>query len=143
MPGLRLCLSPLLLGVVAGCSSYSSTSPSNQNAPPPMPNAASDIGIVLGAQTKTTTAFSPNPKSISLGGAASVTIRWINEDITGSDYQTGTATAHQIMSDNSAFATSPVLGGNGTYSITLSAPGTYTYHCAIHPNMVGEIDVTP
>jgi plastocyanin len=36
-----------------------------------------------------------------------------------------------------------VLGGNGTYSISLTAPGTYTYHCAIHPNMVGEIDITP
>lgn len=143
MRALRLFLSPLLLGVVAGCSSYSSTSPSNQNAPPPTPNPSSDIGIVLGASTKTTTAFSPNPKSIALGGAANVTIRWINEDITGNDYQTGTATAHQIMSDNSAFATSRVLGGNATYSITLSAAGTYTYHCAIHPNMVGEIDVTP
>lgn len=142
MRALRSFLSPLLLGIVAGCSS-SSTSPSNQNAPPPTPNPSSDIGIVLGASTKTTTAFSPNPKSIALGGAASVTIRWINEDITGSDYKTGAATAHQIMSDNSAFATSPVLGGNSTYSITLSGAGTYTYHCAIHPNMVGEIDVTP
>lgn len=142
MRALRLLLPSFLLGVLAGCSS-GSTSPSNQNAPPPTPNPSSDIGIVLGASTKTTTAFSPNPKSIALGGAASVTIRWINEDITGSDYQTGTATAHQIMSDNGAFATSPLLGGNGTYSISLSAPGTYTYHCAIHPNMVGEIDVTP
>lgn len=142
MRALRLLLPPLLLGIVAGCSN-SSTSPSNQNAPPPTPNPSSDIGVVLGASTKTTTAFSPNPKTVSLGGAASVTIRWINEDITGSDYQTGTATAHQIMSDNSAFATSPVLGGNGTYPITLSAAGTYTYHCPIHPNMVGEIDVTP
>src|SRR5512146_2453475 len=135
MRALRLLLPPLLLGIAAGCSN-SSTSPSNQNAPPPTPNPSSDIGVVLGASTKTTTAFSPNPKSISLGGAASVTIRWINEDITGSDYHTGTATTHQVMSDNSAFATSPPLGGNGTYSISLSAPGTYTYHCAIHPNMV-------
>jgi len=142
MRALRFLLPPLLLGIVAGCSN-SSTSPSNQNAPPPTPNPSSDIGVVLGASTKTTTAFSPNPKPIALGGATSVTIRWINEDITGSDYQTGSATAHQIMSDNSAFATSPVLGGNGTYSITLSAAGTYTYHCAIHPNMVGEIDITP
>jgi plastocyanin len=143
MRALRLFLSPLLLGIVAGCGSNSSTSPTNQNAPPPAPNPSSDIGIVLGASTKTTTAFSPNPKAVALGGAASVTIRWINEDITGNDYQTGTATTHQIMSDNTAFATSPPLGGNGTYSITLSAAGKYTYHCAIHPNMVGEIDVTP
>ena len=80
---------------------------------------------------------------MSLGGGASVTIRWINEDITGNDYQTGTATAHQITSDNGAFATSRVLGGNSTYSISLSVAGTYAYHCAIHPNMVGAIQVTP
>lgn len=143
MRALRLLLPPLLLGLFAACSSNGSTSPSNQNAPPPAPNPTSDIGIVLGASTKTTTAFSPNPKAVSLAGGTSVTIRWINEDITGNDYQTGNATAHQITSDNAAFATSPILGGNGTYSISLSSAGTYTYHCAIHPNMVGEIDVTP
>ena len=134
----------ILKGQWAGVRSTDTpTGPTSGNAPPPTPNPTSDISIVLGASTKTTTAFSPNPKSMSLSGGASVTIRWINEDIAGSDYQTGTATAHQIMSDNGAFGTSPPLAGNATYSVSLSSAGTYTYHCAIHPNMVGAIQVTP
>jgi plastocyanin len=138
---LRSLLSPVLACIIAGCSS--STSPStSQNAPPPPPTA-NDIGITIGAQTKTTAAFTPNPKTVSLGGNTSVTVRWINQDINGGDYTTGTAVTHQIMSDNSAFATSPLLGGNATYSISLSAAGSYAYHCAIHPNMVGTITVTP
>ena len=143
MRALRLFLPPLLLGIVAGCSS-STTSPSSQNAPPPTPTA-NDISIVIGASTMTTTAFSPDPKTVALGGAPNVTIRWVNRDISSSGGYMGgsTATSHHIASDNGAFATSPVLGGNATYAITLSAAGTYTYHCMIHPNMVGTITVTP
>jgi plastocyanin len=132
----------LLLGLLAGCSS--TTAPSNQAASAPTP-MANDISIVAGASTMTTTAFSPDPKSVALGGAASVTIRWVNRDITNNGTYGGgsSATTHEIASDNGAFATSAPLGGDATYSITLSAPGTYTYHCMIHPNMVGTINVTP
>ncbi|HTC25386.1 MAG TPA: plastocyanin/azurin family copper-binding protein [Acidimicrobiales bacterium] len=136
----RSLVPPLLFCIIAGCSS--STTPSSQNAPPPTPSA-NDIGITLGARTKTTTAFTPNPKTVALGGGASVSVRWINQDISGGDYTTGTAVSHQIMSDNGAFATSPLLGGNATYSISLTTAGSYPYHCNIHPNMVGTITVNP
>lgn len=141
MRALRPLVPVLALGIVAGCSS--TTSPSGQQtAPTPTSN---DIEIVVGASTKTTTAFSPDPKMVALGGAPNVTIRWVNLDISSSgSYMGGSvATSHRIASDNGAFVTSPVLGGDATYSITLSAPGTYTYHCMIHPNMVGTINVTP
>ena len=143
MRSLRLLPPSLLLGILAGCGS-STTSPSSQNAPSPTPTA-NDISIVMGASTMTTSAFSPDPKAVSLAGAASVTVRWVNRDITsGGGYSGGgTATSHEIASDNGAFTTSPLLGGNATYSIALSAAGTYTYHCMIHPNMVGTINVTP
>ena len=141
MRALRLLLRPVLVCIVAGCSN-NTTGTTGNNAPPPTPTS-NDIAITMGAQTKTTTAFTPNPKTLALGSASSVTVRWINQDISGGDYTTGTAVAHQIMSDNAAFMTSPVLGGNATYSITLSVPGTYNYHCNIHPNMVGAISVTP
>ena len=138
----RSLLPPLLVWIIAGCSS--SSAPGNNNAPPPTPTS-NDIGIGIGAETRTTTAFNPNPKNVALGGGASATIRWINQDISGGDYTMGTAVAHQITSSDNpaAFAMGPLLGGNATYSITLSAPGTYNYHCNIHPNMVGTITVTP
>jgi plastocyanin len=130
----------LVLGATVACG-Y--TAPTNTNNPPPPPPAPNDIDIAVGAQSLTTTAFSPNPKVVALGGTASVAVRWVNTDISGSTYTTGTATSHNITSDNGAFAASGTLGGNATYSITLTAPGSYPYHCAIHPNMVGTITVNP
>jgi plastocyanin len=132
--GLSLCF-------LAACSSYSA--PSGSQTPPPPMTMQNDIAIVAGASQLTTAAFSPNPKVVSLGGSSSVTVRWVNSDITGGNYTSGTATSHNITSDNGAFSPSGVLGGNATYSVTLSAPGSYHYHCSIHPNMVGSIAVNP
>jgi plastocyanin len=139
MPGFRLIAGSIALCIVAACSSDSTSAP--LNAPPPTP-ASSDVNIVVGAQTKTTNAFSPNPKTVSLAGGTTATVRWVNGDISGGDYTMGTAVTHDITSDNSAFAPSGPLGGDATYSIQLAA-GTYSYHCAIHPNMVGTIQVNP
>ena len=129
------------LGALWSCSSY--TAPSGSQTPPPPTAMQNDIDIVPGASQLTTTAFSPNPKVVSLGGSSSVTVRWVNTDIAGGDYTSGTPTSHNITSDNGAFPPSGVLGGNAVYSVMLSATGSYPYHCSIHPNMVGTITVNP
>lgn len=115
-------LLPLTLLAAAACGS-STTGP---NTPPDM---VGDIGIVQGAEFLTTAAFDPNPKTAKLadGGA----VRWV----------IGDGTTHQIASDNGAFPTSNGIRPGGTYSITLTTAGTYHYHCAIHPNMVGTVVV--
>ena len=141
MRAFRLLLRPVLVCIVAGCSSNTTGSSSN-NAPPPTPTS-NDIGIGIGAETRTTTAFNPNPKNVALAGGASVSVRWVNQDISGGDYTMGTAVVHNITSDNGAFAPSGPLGGNAVYSINLTAAGSYNYHCSIHPNMVGTIVVSP
>jgi plastocyanin len=142
MPALRLIAGPVALCIIAACGGYSAPTGTSNNNPPPTPNSTSDINITVGASTKTTTAFSPNPKTVSLSGAATATIRWVNGDISGGDYTMGSAVTHDITSDNGAFSPSGNLGGNATYSIQLAA-GTYSYHCSIHPNMVGTIQVNP
>jgi plastocyanin len=135
-----IALLALPLGFAGACG-Y--TAPSDgQNAPPPTAGA-NDIDIAVGAAGLTTTAFTPNPKVVSLGGASSVIVRWVNTDITGGNYTSGAATDHNIASDNGAFAQSGTLGGNATYSVTLTTAGSYPYHCAIHPGMVGTITVNP
>ena len=130
-------------GLGLGCAAGSSTGyGSNNNSPPPTPTTG-DVAIVEGARLLGSAAFNPNPETVALSGGAGVQVRWVNGDITGGDYQTGVATAHSIVSDNMQFASSGSLGGNATYPITLTAAGDYSYHCGIHPTMVGTIHVDP
>jgi plastocyanin len=60
-----------------------------------------------------------NPVTLNVTPGTTVTWTW-----TGS-------VAHQVVSDNGAFASSD-LQGSGTHTATFNAPGTYPYHCAIH-----------
>ena len=133
MARLRILL-PLTLALAAACGS-NNTGPST---PPDM--QPGDITIVRGASLMTTGAFSPNPQTVSLADGGEV--RWVNTD-GGSSYGGGASESHQITSDNGAFAMSQPFAPGQTYTITLSAAGTYHYHCNIHPNMVGTITVTP
>jgi plastocyanin len=133
MHRLPIAMFMLSLGLATACGSDSTTGPN----PTPTPG---DVNIVAGASLLTTTAFNPNPKQLSLAGAATVAVRWVNTD--GGGGYGGSSVAHQIASDNGAFATSQPLGSGATYSVNLAA-GTYQYHCAIHPNMVGTITVGP
>jgi len=142
MAALRLIAAPVALCIVAACGGYNAPTGTTNNNPPPTPTS-NDINIVVGASTKTTNAFSPNPRNASLGGASSVSVRWVNGDISGGDYTMGTAVVHDIVSDDNSFQSSGNLGGNATYTITLSAARDYPFHCSIHPNMTGTIHVTP
>ena len=45
---------------------------------------------------------------------------------------------HTVTSDGGAF-NSGVLSPGGGYSETFDSPGTYKYHCEIHPSMHGTI----
>ena len=134
MPRLPLVsLAPLMLALLAACGSDSTTGP--QPAP-----GTGDITIVQGASLMTTTAFSPNPKTVSLANGGEV--RWVNQD-GGGVYGGGTPIAHQITSDDGAFDMSEPFTPGQSYTVVLGAAGTYHYHCNIHPNMVGTITVTP
>ena len=132
MDRLAIALFALTLTLASACGSDSTTSPN----PSPSPG---DVDIVKGAEVLTTTAFNPNPKQLSLGGGTGVSVRWVNTDGGGS--YGGGSVAHQITSDNGAFAMSAPLGSGATYTVTFTAAGTYNYHCNIHPNMVGTIVV--
>ena len=142
MAPFRLIAAPVALSIVAACGGYTAPTGNNNNNPPPAPTS-NDINIVVGASTKTTNAFSPNPKNVSLGGASTVSVRWVNGDISGGDYTMGTAVIHDIVSDDNSFQPSGNLGGNATYTINLSTARDYAYHCNIHPNMTGTIHLTP
>ena len=82
------------------------------------------------AEQKTITinnlAFSPNTITISAGS----TVTWTNND----------PMAHSVIGDNGG-PQSTMLSNGQSYSYTLNTPGTYTYHCGIHPSMKGTVVV--
>ena len=77
--------------------------------------------------------FAFRPSSVSFMGSAGVTVTWTNYDGTG----------HTVTSDGAtSFVSSGTIAANGgTYALSFPTPGTYTYHCSIHPTMTGSIVV--
>jgi plastocyanin len=106
----------------AGCTS--SQSPAPQGAGTAAPAAGP------GAITIKSFAFSPQEMTVKQG----TTVTWTNQD----------GVAHTIVSDAGApeaISSGPVSQG-GSFSFTFTKPGTYPYHCSIHPSMTGSVIVT-
>ena len=88
-------------------------------APAPTKPASSAINIQ-------NFAFVPTPVTVAVG----TQLIWTNKDGAG----------HTITADDNHFG-SQILDQGQTFSQTLTAPGTYSYHCSIHPFMKGKIVV--
>jgi plastocyanin len=71
-------------------------------------------------------AFAPPTLTI----AAGTQVQWTNQD----------AAAHTVAADQASFSSSDLQRGQ-TFSQTFSTPGTYSYHCSIHPFMKGTVVV--
>ena len=110
-----------LVFISACASSSSPTTPSSSPSP-----SGNTVSIVQGASILTTTAFNPNPLTISKG----TTVTWMNND----------TTTHTSNSDNSTWNSGNITPG-GSFNFTFSSTGSFRYHCAIHPGMVGTITV--
>jgi plastocyanin len=116
----------VMSSLAAACSSSydAPTSPS----PSPTPGSSLAVAIVRAASSLTNAAFSPNPDTIGVGAA----LTWTNND----------TTTHTTVSDDGSWASGNIAPG-AAFTRTFSTAGTFTYHCAIHPNMVGTITVGP
>ena len=68
------------------------------------------------------------PRSVTVASGTPVT--WVNHD----------EETHTVTSADGSFA-SPALEANQTFTHTFTAPGTYTYFCALHPHMRATIVV--
>jgi plastocyanin len=86
----------------------------------------SSVSIVAGSRTLTTTAYNPNPITMSVGG----TVTWMNND----------SITHTSTSDGGSWDSGTMAPG-ASFSHTFQTAGTFQYHCAIHPNMVGTVTV--
>src|SRR5262245_22654119 len=128
----RLAVISALLALAVGCSGYSPptppTSPSPSPSPSPAPTADSGSSVVIpvGAEFLEDRAFVPDSLDVSVG----TTVTWINSD----------STSHTSTSDVTAW-NSGTLPPGGRFSFAFQTAGTFRYHCAIHPGMVGTISV--
>jgi plastocyanin len=71
-------------------------------------------------------AFSPSQIDALPGD----TIQWSN----------GSERTHTVTANDGSFDSGDLPSGT-SFSITTAAPGAYAFHCRIHPDMTGEVDV--
>lgn len=110
-----------LLSTGCGSSSYSTPS-----GPTQMPSGTT-VSIVAGARTLTTTAYSPNPLSVSVG----TTVTWVNND----------TTSHTATSNTAGIFDTGTIAPGGQVSRQFTSAGSFPYHCTFHPGMIATINV--
>jgi plastocyanin len=125
MFSVRLAVVSIVLMFAVACGgSYTSPSP---NAPTPTPSGpAASVAIPAGAQVLGKAAYAPDELTVNAG----TTVTWMNTD----------SVAHTSTSDAAGW-NSGVVAPGGQFSVAFPTAGTYAYHCAIHPGMVGTVVV--
>ena len=96
-------------------------------APTPPPNqvpAVADVIISINSMDPAL-AYSPNPATVTVGQ----TVSWVNRD----------SVPHTAT--GSSFSTGSLAPGATSAPITMSAAGSFAYHCEIHPTMKGTLIV--
>src|SRR5262245_10332571 len=136
MLSLRLVLVSTFLMAAVACGGGSSTSPTTPSptpspapapAPAPAPGGtAASVTIPTGAQSLGNRAFVPDELDI----AAGTTVTWTNND----------SISHTTTSDATGFD-SGIVGPGKQFSFAFPTAGTFSYHCDIHPGMVGKVVV--
>src|SRR5665213_3935653 len=105
----RLVLAIAVLAVLSAAASVS-----------PNPLGAAAEAAMPGKATIRIANFDFGPATITVPASTSVT--WTNND----------DDAHSVVADNKAFRSAPLDTGE-SYSFTFATPGTYAYHCGLHP----------
>jgi plastocyanin len=123
MSSIRIALAAALLFICSGCGGSSYSSPTTPTTPSTGGNGT-PVSMVSGASLLTTTAYSPSPVAVAVGGS----VTWTNND----------STAHTSTGPN--WSSGPIAPG-GKYTMTFSSAGTFTYHCTIHSGMTGTVTV--
>jgi plastocyanin len=129
------CLTAALL--LNACGGYSSPTtpypgpqptPTPTPAPTPAPTPSANAVVVEILGESGNMSFNPALASLQVGQQ----VRWHNAD----------TTVHTATQDGGGFDTGFLAPGATSASITLSGTGSLKYHCAVHPSMVGALNVT-
>ncbi|HEV3232041.1 MAG TPA: plastocyanin/azurin family copper-binding protein [Candidatus Dormibacteraeota bacterium] len=116
--------------------------PTPSEAPSPAPSAAPTAAVPSPATTAGPVAATvqlvtdPNnggafkPPSVSIKVGEAVKWDWVDD-----------SAQHSVTADDGSFD-SGLAGKGNSFSFTFATAGTYTYHCSVHPLMVGKITVS-
>jgi plastocyanin len=117
--------SRITLALVAGLLAFGAAACGSSS--PAAPTVAADVTISM-VGDRGNQSYSPNPTTMRVGQ----TVAWKNND----------STDHNALEDaGERFATGTVSPGATSSPRMMSAAGTFTYHCTIHPGMVGTLVV--
>ena len=85
-----------------------------------------DVVITIVADNGTMS-FSPNPANVTRGQR----VAWRNS----------AGQVHTATQNGGSFDTGNIDSGSQSGAITMGNAGTFAYHCAVHPSMVGTLNV--
>lgn len=117
---------------VACSGAAASPAPASRAASPAASQAASAPASGAGGGSSTVEikdfTFTPSPISV----AAGTTVQWTNAD----------SAPHTVTFDDASITSSGNLNQGQMHSATFASAGTFSYKCAIHPSMKGEVTVS-
>jgi len=124
---LTIWLPAFVMALVLGVSCSDSSTPSGpSDTPGGGGGTPADLTITIvgmnGSQS-----FSPNPGTIRVGQR----VAWLNAD----------SVAHTATANGGSFNTGILAPGSTSAAITITAAGSFGYHCTLHPEMVGTLTV--
>jgi len=116
----------------AGTGTTPTTGTSSNSTPVATPTQASNTQMVM-ITTDSSGSFAFSPATLTIKAGTAVT--WKN----------ATAVGHTVTSDDGksfdSGTSNPIAAQGGTFSFTFAKPGTFPYHCEIHPFMKATIIV--
>jgi len=84
----------------------------------------------------------PGAEAVSIAGFAfapqAITVR-VGTRVTWTNLQP--AIDHTVTADDGSFGSDPLATGSA-FSHVFTITGTYAYHCSIHPDMTGTVNVS-
>ena len=118
---LRLAIVAIGVSIIVSARGSDSSSPTA-----PVPSTTADVTVTIQGNN-VSNSYAPNPVSMRVGQ----TVVWRNAD----------SITHTATQDGAGFNTGTVAAGATSAATMMSTAGTFTYHCTIHPGMVGTINV--
>jgi amicyanin len=129
--GILALLLAILLAACGGSTGSTGTTPTTSTGGTTPTAASSGNAVTITVDSSGSYAFSPATLTVKVG----TTVTWTNT----------TSAPHTVTSDDGKSFDSgishPISASGGTFSFTFNKPGTYAYHCQIHPFMKATIIV--